>query len=341
MAHLCITQIPLHHIERIQIYMNTGRRKSLADIKKETGADYILNGTLYNMSTGAAVCHLKADGKVYCGPGYNVHGFTWDEPGRFRMELLPNVALDGAGTDANFIACEPLICYGEPVPEQVLNPSLGGRRGRSAIGVKDGCLTLYCSKDGSSEAKTPVNLRDTLASLGWENAVMLDGGGSSQCAFGEQVITSSRKVAHLILVYLKNPQGGDAMTTIHAYSKAKDGNKKLSPNFQVKEFACNDGSDPVFVAPDLVAVLQKIREHFKAAVTINSGYRTPNYNNKVDGAAYSQHQYGVAADIKVKGVSPKTVAAYAETLLPNSGGIGIYDTFTHIDVREIKSRWNG
>jgi uncharacterized protein YcbK (DUF882 family) len=49
----------------------------------------------------------------------------------------------------------------------------------------------------------------------------------------------------------------------------------------------------------------------------------------------------MAADIKVSGVSPKKVAAYAETLLVNKGGIGTYDTFTHIDVRADRSRWKG
>ena len=128
---------------------------------------------------------------------------------------------------------------------------------------------------------------------------------------------------------------------IHAYSKAKEGSKKLSANFSVKEFACKDGSDVVFVSPDLVEILQKIREHFGKSVTVNSGYRTVTYNQKVDGAAYSQHLYGMAADITVKGVDPKAVAAFAETLLPNTGGIGIYPTFTHVDVREVKSRWKG
>ena len=130
-------------------------------------------------------------------------------------------------------------------------------------------------------------------------------------------------------------------TVIHAYSKAKDGNKKLSANFSVKEFACKDGSDVVFVSPDLVEILQKIREHFERPVTVNSGYRTVTYNQKVDGAAYSQHLYGMAADITVKGVGSRDVAAYAEKLLPNTGGIGIYPTFTHVDVRKVKSRWNG
>ena len=128
---------------------------------------------------------------------------------------------------------------------------------------------------------------------------------------------------------------------IKAYSKAKDGNKKLSTNFKVKEFACTDGSDPIFIDSDLVNILQKIRNHFGKSVTITSAYRTPTKNKAVGGTLYSQHLYGKAADIKIKNVAPKTVAAYAEKLLPKSGGIGIYKTFTHIDVRATKSRWNG
>ena len=87
--------------------------------------------------------------------------------------------------------------------------------------------------------------------------------------------------------------------------------------------------------------MQKIRTYFGRAVTINSAYRTPTYNKKVGGATYSQHQYGTAADIVVKGVKPKDVATYVETLMPNKGGIGIYSNFIHVDVRETKSRWNG
>ena len=129
--------------------------------------------------------------------------------------------------------------------------------------------------------------------------------------------------------------------SVKVYSKAKDGTKKLSANFKVSEFACSDGSDVVFISPELVEVLQKIRDHFGKPITINSGYRTVTKNKAVGGATYSQHQYGTAADITIKGVSPKIVAAYAETLLLNKGGIGIYSTFTHIDVRAVKSRWNG
>lgn len=137
-------------------------------------------------------------------------------------------------------------------------------------------------------------------------------------------------------------KGDDKMngTTVKAYSKAKDGGKALSANFKVREFACSDGTDTIFIHADLVAVLQKIRNHFGKPVTINSGYRTEAKNKAVGGAAYSQHKYGTAADITVSGVTPLAVAQYAHTLLPGRGGVGLYKTFTHVDVRTNKSRWD-
>ena len=129
--------------------------------------------------------------------------------------------------------------------------------------------------------------------------------------------------------------------TVKAYSRAKDGLVKLSDHFKVNEFACSDGSDAVFVSPELVEVLEKIRVHFGKPVHINSAYRTAAKNKAVGGAAQSQHMYGTAADIHIDGVTPKAVAAYAEKLLVGRGGIGIYKSFCHVDVRKVKSRWNG
>lgn len=128
---------------------------------------------------------------------------------------------------------------------------------------------------------------------------------------------------------------------VHAYSKVKEGEVKLAPNFKVKEFACKDNADVVFIAPELVDVLQKIRDHFGKPVNINSGYRTNFHNNRVGGAKQSQHLYGTAADIYISGVSPEDIAAFSETLLSGTGGIGIYKNFVHVDVRRNKSRWNG
>ena len=128
---------------------------------------------------------------------------------------------------------------------------------------------------------------------------------------------------------------------VKVYSKAKEGNVKLSKNFTVEEFHCSDGTDTVFISLALVNLLQKIRNHFGKAVIINSAYRTEAHNKSIGGATYSQHKYGLAADIHINGVTPKEIAAYVETLMPSSGGIGIYKSFVHVDVRQVKSRWNG
>ncbi len=128
--------------------------------------------------------------------------------------------------------------------------------------------------------------------------------------------------------------------TVKVYSMAKDGTRQLAPNFKVREFACQDGSDTVFVSPELVELLQAIRDHFGKAVNVNSGYRTETHHKKGGGAAYSRHKYGLAADICISGVSPLEVGRYAHSLLPHSGGVGVYGTFTHVDVRDVKTRWD-
>ena len=130
---------------------------------------------------------------------------------------------------------------------------------------------------------------------------------------------------------------------LNAYSCAKEGGTRLSRNFTVREFACRDGSDPVFVDSDLVALLQAVRDHFKKPVNISSAYRTAAHNRAVGGAACSQHLYGRAADIRISGVSVEQLAACAEALLLDTGGIGRYPGkgFVHVDVRKAKSRWTG
>ena len=326
--HLAVT-IPISNIQRIQIYVNTARR-SLSEIQGETGADYIINGTLYNLRTFEPNCHLKADGQVLCKPNYSVAGYAWNDGPDISMDTLPDP------TQRNYIACTPLVLDGKPIANLTYDPGQGGKRGRTAIGIKEDRLALYCTRDGGTMTRTPEALRDDLAAAGWESAVMLDGGGSSQCYFKGDTIKATRVVHDLILVYLK----GDDSTGIKTYSVKKDGGTYLSDNFKVKEFACNDGSDTVLISDELVDLLQKIRDHFRVAVTINSGYRTSTYNKKVGGATNSQHVKGTAADIVAKGVDPLTVAQYAEYLMPNSGGIGVYQTFTHVDVRTSRSRWD-
>lgn len=135
---------------------------------------------------------------------------------------------------------------------------------------------------------------------------------------------------------------------IRQYSLAKDGNRRLAPDFKVRELRCRDGTDTVMVDETLTVVLQCIREHFGKPVTITSGYRTAAHNAAVGGAKSSQHLLGRAADIRVQGVSVEDVAAYAESLMPDWGGVGRYPAkagraagWVHVDTRADKARWRG
>ena len=135
---------------------------------------------------------------------------------------------------------------------------------------------------------------------------------------------------------------------IKQYSLMADGNRRLAPDFKVRELRCRDGSDTVMVDEALTVVLQCIREHFGKPVTITSGYRTAAHNAAVGGAKSSQHLLGRAADIRVQGVSVEDVAAYAESLMPDWGGVGRYPVkagraagWVHVDTRADKARWRG
>ena len=135
---------------------------------------------------------------------------------------------------------------------------------------------------------------------------------------------------------------------IRQYSFAKNGDRRLAPDFKVRELRCRDGSDTGLVDETLTVVLQCIREHFGKPVTITSGYRTAAHNAAVGGAKSSQHLLGRAADIRVQGVSVEDVAAYAESLMPDWGGVGRYPVkagrttgWVHVDTRAEKARWRG
>ena len=334
--------IPLSELEWVKIYFNTRKLRSTTNNLKrmltETGGDFIMNAAIF-LRSGKPCCHLKADGVVKCKPNYTAWGISWETPEDIAVKRVPN-------TDRNYMECVHAIINGEKIARMNYGKDMAYRTHRTAVGTKDGRFAYYVTQNNYS----PEQLRDVLFTAGWDNAIMMDGGGSTcfMDSSGNGFTGDGRVIPFFLVVKLKpkkdnEPEGGKPMVEINAYSKKKDGDKKLSSNFQVKEFACKDGSDAVLVAPRLVMVLQSIRSHFGAPITINSAYRTPQYNQKVGGAVQSQHCYGTAADITVKGVDVGTVAAYARKIMPDWGGVGAYQKqgFTHIDIREERSDWAG
>lgn len=127
---------------------------------------------------------------------------------------------------------------------------------------------------------------------------------------------------------------------IKQFSLKKDGNTKLSKNFSVKEFACKDGSDEILIDCELVTILQCLRNNFGKPVIITSAYRTEEHNKNVGGAKSSQHLFGKAADIYISRVGLQKIKDVIETIMPNRGGIIVYNKkgFVHVDTRETRYR---
>ena len=127
---------------------------------------------------------------------------------------------------------------------------------------------------------------------------------------------------------------------LEVYSRTKDGAAKLSANFTVNEFACKDGSDPVFVDSDLIRILQAIRDRLQVPVSVTSGYRTYSYQSSLfnqyianERAAHpdwtyeqavtqvltysarpgtSEHQTGLCMDLIVGGANPVLDESFAD-----------------------------
>ncbi len=129
---------------------------------------------------------------------------------------------------------------------------------------------------------------------------------------------------------------------VKIYSRARDGEKMLSANFRVREFACKDGTDQILISDALVELLQAIRDHFDAPVIISSGYRTPAHDKRVGGPGSGYHTKGMAADIYISKIPPVKIAAFAQLQLGKRGGIecGAYSSggYVHVDVRVGKWR---
>ena len=123
---------------------------------------------------------------------------------------------------------------------------------------------------------------------------------------------------------------------------------KLTDNFSKHEFDCNDGSD----MPDMVFenvklltnALQTIRECIDYPVTLTNAYRSLEYNRSIGSKDTSQHVLGKAADLQVEEMIPielyDTIEALIELEYIPEGGLGLYNTFVHYDIRGSKARWD-
>ncbi len=98
--------------------------------------------------------------------------------------------------------------------------------------------------------------------------------------------------------------------------------------------------DVACLKPSLVAMLKTMERHFGRPVMVTSGYRSPSYNRKVNGARHSLHMICAAADIQIDGISKWEIARYARAM-QGRGGVGTYchTQSVHVDIGPERD-WN-
>ena len=120
------------------------------------------------------------------------------------------------------------------------------------------------------------------------------------------------------------------------YSRNAD--VQLTPHFHLHEFECNCKKCPcTWIKKDLLARLQAFRNKLGRPIIINSAYRCPEHNEAEGGVERSYHQLGMAIDIKVKGMTPEQLSTAAD---PFFSGVGLYNSFVHVDVRKNPKRFD-
>ena len=120
---------------------------------------------------------------------------------------------------------------------------------------------------------------------------------------------------------------------------------QLTPHFTLAEFtrsakaqALGLDNTPTAVAKINLArtaqMLERVRAHLGAPITITSGYRGPALNKAVGGVTSSDHLQGLAADVVV----PKYGTPYevAKALAPHIDALGIGQVIYEVSGR---SRW--
>tara|TARA_R110002072_G_C7819582_1_gene523227 strand:- start:37 stop:420 length:384 start_codon:yes stop_codon:yes gene_type:complete len=123
---------------------------------------------------------------------------------------------------------------------------------------------------------------------------------------------------------------------------------RLTKNFTKREFKSKDGSKmPIEVlenVKELALNLQVLRDFLGEPLRINSAYRSEAHNKSVGGSSRSQHLLGKASDLRVKGLDSEDLYHIIEALINEGkikeGGLGLYSSFVHYDIRGTRARWN-
>lgn len=125
---------------------------------------------------------------------------------------------------------------------------------------------------------------------------------------------------------------------------------QITKNFNINEFKCSANGEMIINADVIAHIqrLQKLRDWYAKPMTVNSGYRTLEYNRSIKSPDTSMHIIGIATDILLpyylrkeenyQALKKKWYEICAADGL--GGGVGFYNTFMHFDSRLRRGFWD-
>lgn len=203
-----IKSIKLDDIERIDFYVApNNKRENINEVFNKFKPDFIINGNMYDMSSGATCADAIDEGILKGGGNWSDKGIGIKNKKDLSWTTTSVARKDGT---RDFIGSAPtLVINGkEELDVKGLNKSFyNTSKIRSFIGFNKTHLFIGCSDSGV----TCSSLAKTLIGSGVQYGLNLDGGGSSACgqmdSTGKLKLlnkpTETRRNANWILIYLK------------------------------------------------------------------------------------------------------------------------------------------
>ncbi len=197
--------LPLSDIEYIGYFYGKGGKETVKNaysrIKKlrNRAPDFLMNAELFDFNTRKAASDVVAAGKVHrLTENYGI-AFPENKTAVFCYKNNVNAA--------DYVGAYPVLVRDRKATNA--SPAgVTGARGRTALALGGGNLYIALIPDGKSDA-TLSELRRAFISEGVEDAINLDGGGSTQFYAPSGNFFSNRPVRGFVGIWVR---GGDVRT---------------------------------------------------------------------------------------------------------------------------------
>lgn len=217
-----IYTVPQSDIEYIGYFYGTNGNENIKNaysrMKKLRGRepDFFFNAELFDFKTRKAVSDVVEDGKAH--KLTETYGIAFPNNTKAVFSYKNNIGAK------DYVGAYPVLVRNGKA--ETSNPSgTTGSRGRTAIGVDGNSLYIALIPDGSNDL-TLSQLRTAFIEAGADNAINLDGGGSTQFYAPNGNCYTGRDVRGFIAVWLKTTTVAKPTTTTKSTATTTTTTKK-------------------------------------------------------------------------------------------------------------------